>query len=521
MRPAVPPPRTCGACLVLLCLALGPARALRTAYTLTPAPPAGADAASTHVRITLDDLRGDPVVRVRMPVWSPGDYSVQRHARWVRGLRATAPGAGALPVTRVDADTWQIDTAGRAAVRIAYELPNSPAGNFSENVRVTRFHAFYDGPATFAYVVGHTAEPLTLEVRRPAGWPSVVSPLPRAPSATDAPEGVVRLAARDYDTLADSPLLVGHCVERRFEAAGRPHLVAFFGNHEGENYDAIAATFQRVAEAENAIMGGPPYARYVLFLDYDGVPGGLEHGSSARIGWSVGRRSLPAFAALVAHEFFHLWNVKRIRPAGLGPFDYIHPPRTPNLWFSEGVTEYYAGRTLLRAGLASRDRYLAALAGSIAAYRRNPARLRVSADESSLRVWETTTSEGYGGLSYYQKGEMIGLCLDLSIRHASGGRRSMDDVMRDLLRRAAPPAPGFAPDGIREAVIRAGGPAMGPLYDLLARSTREAPFAECLGYAGLRLRSAGGRPRIEPDPAADPAATTLREGWLSAGAPGG
>jgi hypothetical protein len=220
-------------------------------------------------------------------------------------------------------------------------------------------------------------------------------------------------------------------------------------------------------------------------------------------------------AAFAAHEFFHLWNVKRLRPVGLGPFDYIHPPRIRHLWFCEGVTDYYAGLTLRRAGLVSEATYLEELAATIRQLQSSPAARRISAEEASWRVWEEKGSSGYGGLSYYLKGYLIGLCLDLKLRGLTNNRCSLDDVMRDLLARYGLPKPGFLEDGIRDALLRAAGPEMGPFYDKLCRTTQEMPFEECLGYAGLRLiRVAGRHLHIERDPSASLEANALRQDWL-------
>lgn len=504
-------------CIYLLWIGgLAPATALRITYTVSPVPPGQNREARTDVRMALEELNGQSAVDVQMPAWSPGDYEVQNHARYVQNLRAFDGEDRELPVSRRNLHTWRVEKGEDNRVIIRYSLPNTPPGNFSENVQVKSRYAFYNGPALFLYVVGEKSAPAVLQVELPPGWLRAISPLEPMP---DGPPGgrAARFSAPDYDTLADSPLLVGECVTREFTFAGRPHLIAFFGAHRGVPYDSFPPVLQKIVAEQNRLMGGPPYARYVFFLDIGGRGGGLEHLNSARIAWD---RTTPVryLASLAAHEFFHLWNVKRIRPIVLGPFDYIRPPRTRSLWFCEGVTDYYAELTARRAGLTSEEACLAGLAAAIRELRSNPAARRITAEEASLRVWEEKGSSGYGGLSYYLKGRLIGLCLDLKIRGLTDNRASLDDVMRDLLARYGLPKPGFLEDGIREAVIRAAGPEMGPFYDKLCRTTEEMPFAECLGYAGLRLvQSAGGRLRIERDPGASPSAVALRRDWLRTG----
>jgi predicted metalloprotease with PDZ domain len=273
-------------------------------------------------------------------------------------------------------------------------------------------------------------------------------------------------------------------IVKEFTVEGKPHRAVFFRNVPTEaEAEASVPTLKHIVQAGSKIMGGLPYDRYSFLFDMGGRGGGLEHLNSSRLAM----RGAPSerAAGFIAHEFFHLWNVKRIRPRVLGPFDYITPPKTRNLWFAEGVTEYFAEIATRRAGLTSERDFLDHWRGATQWFQQVPARRRVSADESSLRVWEANNSSGYGGLNYYQKGELIGLCLDLKIRHVTENRRSLDDVMRELFKRTNPPKPGYGEDEIREVVNLVAGQDISAFYDLLARSTEEMPFAECFSYAGL------------------------------------
>lgn len=508
------------AALLLVPAAVCAAAPLRITYTVTPQPAEDGNS-RTSVAIRVEGLKGERSIRLQMAVWSPGDYHIMDHAQYVREVSASPDSsakhsATGLPLTHPDPNTWQVLTEGRSALTVTYTLPSTPPGYFSENVRVESTYAFYNGPATYMYVVGHKGDPATVRVSLPSGWKNSYAPLPRAGSQPNA------YSAPDFDTLADSPLVAGDFVTREFSAVGRPHTIVFCGKHEGTDYDHFEPTLRKIVEEENRLMGGPPYERYAFFLDIGGRGGGLEHLNSNRIAWGRGFRPESA-ASMFAHEFFHLWNVKRIRPEVLGPFDYVNPPKTRNLWFSEGVTDYYADMSVYRAGLMRSDGVLNAderlyrlWTSQISGYQNNPNRRKVTADESSLRVWEANNSSGYGGLSYYQKGKLIGLCLDLKLRAATNGRKSLDDVMRDMMARYGLPKPGFPEDGIRDAVIRAGGAAMGPFYDLLARSTEEMPFAECFAGIGLKLTGGSGMPyRLERDPSASAATASLRSGWLS------
>jgi predicted metalloprotease with PDZ domain len=482
-------------------------------YTLEPVPGTADAEGYTKVRIEVAPTTPPARLSFRMPVWTPGEYRVQDHGRYVRRFRRAS---GARALARTSDGAWDAGASSGGAVAVSYELANAPAGIFTENVDVRARRAFYDGAATFAYVEGRTAVPVQLDVVAPARWQGPVTPL----EPVAAPTGTGRAhsyRASGYDELADSPILIGESVTTSFELGGKPHRVALMGRTSGPDAGVYSDTLRAVARAASEYMGGLPYPRYVLFLDIGGRGGGLEHANSARIAWSPGPSS-QALARFVAHEYFHLWNVKRIRPVELGPFDYAEPPNTGALWFCEGVTEYVAGLLTLRAGSLTEAGYLDGLAGSIATLAATPARRRVSAEAASRRIWEEGRSSGYGGLSVYVKGEMIGLCLDLEMLRLTSGRSGMRELMRELMDRHAPPKPGYGEDGIRDACVRIGGASLGPLYDRMCRTTEELPISQALGHVGLRIESdRSGAVRLTQDPNAPPSARRLRAAWLYGG----
>jgi predicted metalloprotease with PDZ domain len=465
------------------------------------------------VSIQAPVAAGAGSVRLQMPVWSPGDYHLQNHGQYVRGLHATGLNGsnqtGELKVDHTDPATWDVQTRGARSVLVTYYVPQTPAGIFSDNVTLANHFVFYNGPAALAYVERRTDSPTQLYVYAPSGW-RVETALPTLPA--NGQKATAAFSAQDYDTLADSPLVAadsqGMIVES-FEVDRVPHKAVFFHNPPDEQTAAgLVAPIKQIVQAENDIMGGPPYSRYDFLFDVGGGGGGLEHLNSARILLWRGANAR-TIRSLVSHEFFHLWNVKRIRPATLGPFDYIHPPKTRNLWFAEGVTEYYAHIALRRANLNTESEFYGHWRNAIEGMQGNDARKRVTADEASLRVWESGDSQGFGGLSYYDKGEMIGLCLDLEIRHVTNGKKSLDDVMRLLLARHNPPKPGYGEDEIRSVVSEVAGQDLSAFYDLLARSTEEMPFAQCLDFVGLDTS-------LRPLPNASAQQIALRASWSAA-----
>ncbi|HLK58211.1 MAG TPA: hypothetical protein VKU00_16720, partial [Chthonomonadaceae bacterium] len=343
------------------------------------------------------------------------------------------------------------------------------------------------------------------------------------PAALEARPTMHGFLAPNYDVMADAPVEMGDYAEKNFTVKGVPLKVVLYGDYSQVDQDKLTGYCKRVAETETAFMGDIPFKRYVFMFRSSGNngrgAGGLEHLGSTEI--TLRGIIDDRVRSVIAHEFFHLWNVKRARPRVLGPFDYTGPNHTRNLWWSEGVTSYYGDLLSRRGGLNTDDEYLNHLGATIGQLQNTPARLKVTADDSSYKVWDGGGSQGYGQLSYYTKGELIGLCLDLKIREVTGNRHSLDDVMHALyLQCGRGEKPGFDEDDIKKTANRVAGTDLSSFYDLLARSTEEMPFTECLAYAGLTLTKSE-TPTLTPNPGAaffpDMPAGGLRVRFVSAG----
>ncbi|HLJ56095.1 MAG TPA: PDZ domain-containing protein [Chthonomonadaceae bacterium] len=465
-------------------------------------------------RVRVDIPRNkDLTVRVQMPVWAPGAYFVGNFATNVADVTATDSGRKPLKVYHPEPNTWEIGANGARSVQVQYTVKNADLETGGNGPR--RGHV--SGPRTYMYVVGRKAEPVELDLLTPAGaklWNVACSLDPLNPILPhDAVTiKVNRFKAPTYDVLADAPIEMGDFAEERFTSFGKPHSVVLYGDFAAVDRTKLVEYCKRIADVETAFFNDAPYNRYVF--EFRCAPqsrgaGGLEHLGSTEIG-TVGTVN-DRLRSVIAHEYFHLWNVKRIRPSVLGPFNYVDPPHTANLWWSEGVTSYYGDLLSQRAGLITRDEYLKHLADTIGQLQNNDARLKVSADESSLRVWEANNSQGLG-LSYYTKGELIGLLLDLKVRQVTGGKASLDDAMRLLYAQVKHgEGPGFEEDDIKRAVNHVAMYDLSDFYDRLARSTEEMPWDECLGYAGLALA------RVEPPRMVGDAGMTTRRGRGDAG----
>lgn len=430
-------------------------------------------------------------VRLQMPVWMPGAYFVGNFATNVSDVVATDPAKHPLRLFHPDPNTWEVAANGATTVSFSYTVKNADL----EAVSGTPRRGHISGPRTYMYVVGRKTEPVALELKTPDNaklW-NVITSLD--PTDSKQPAGAARYKAPGYDVLADAPVEMGDFADEQFVSGGKPHHVVMYGDYSTTDRAKLTDYCKRIADTEIEFFGVAPFHRYIFQFRCASGPGrgagGLEHLGSTEI--STVSQVEDRVRSVIAHEYFHLWNVKRIRPFVLGPFNYVDPPHTANLWWSEGVTSYYGDLLSERGGLNSRDQYLKHLSDTIGLLQNNPARLTASADESSLRVWDANNSVGFGGLSYYTKGELVGLCLDLKIRQLTNGAHSLDDVMRALFAQVKQgDGPGFQEDDIKKTVNRIAGADLSAFYDSVARSTDELPFAECLQYVGLSLK------RVEP-----------------------
>src|SRR5437660_4317224 len=364
-----------------------------------------------------------------MPVWTPGSYLIREFERHVQDFAAADGSGHPLAWEKINKNSWRVKVNGAREWRATYHVyANELSVRTNE---LNSDHAFWNNAALLMYPAGFIKATSTLRIVPAANW-KIATGLPAVAGEKNT------FRAENFDVLYDSPVECSNFKEIDFEVRGVPHRIVIDG--EG-NYDParLRSMVQRIVEAEVAMMGEIPYHDYTFILHLRGG-GGLEHLNSTALGFrrngfsnDEGYRS---FAALVAHEFFHLWNVKRIRPDALGPFDYTKENYTRSLWVAEGITEYYGSLMVRRAGLISDRDYLDALARRIKDFQNTPGRLEMSAEDASFNSWikEYRPDENSvnSQISYYDKGELLGLLLDLEIRRRSNDSKSLDDVMRYL-----------------------------------------------------------------------------------------
>lgn len=415
-----------------------------------------------------------------MPGWSPGAYTFSEYAQFVEEVTARDASGKEITVRKLDERSWRVSTKNVAQVNFSYRVDNPRRNvNFSIN---DSSHATVQGPATFMYVEGRKEQPVTVRYGVPDGW-GIATSLQKVALQAD----VHLYGAPNYDLFIDSPAELGDLEERSVTVRDVPIFVAMYGELDFDK-DAFVAMVQKIAESQINLFGEVPFAKYVFLFYVGPFPvggGGLEHMNSTNISLSQPQlqQSVNSAANVTAHEFLHLWNVKRIRPAILGPFDYTRPARTSALWFAEGVTSYYADLTQVRIGLIDSTKFLSMQEHQVEMVQRNPDRLVTSVEQASLQIWE----RGYfhPGISYYNKGQLLGLLLDLRIRHETDNRRSLDHMLRYLNENFARKGIGY---GESELPQIASTIARQDLADFFARyvsGVEELPFAEYLSWAGI------------------------------------
>ncbi len=452
-----------------------------------------------QAKVTVKLAPGEFSSEFRMPAWAPGDYEIFNYGRSITSVRFFVGNREVQASRTEDPNLWHIDG---GADRVEY-LASESRGNFSPNLRVTQVEMFVSGPGVFGWFKDQADQVQTLNIVHEEGMKVAIALQQKATSPK-----VDVYTAKNYDILIDSPFAVSRNLRTKdFQVAGKRHVVAAFNQPEGVDLDAFAAVCSRAAEGAFALFGELPYDSYWFLFDFGGGGGGLEHLDSTKIGLRVGSTAQQA-TGIIFHEYFHAFNVKRIRSKPLGPFDYSKPAVTGAIWWLEGVTDYYADVLATRTGVETRDVFLRSMAGSFNGFHRGTGFSRVSADESSRRVWESRGSFGFGGISYYDKGKLVGMALDLAIRGESGGTKSLDDVMRDLYNETKG-KDGFSETRIRELCIKHGGEKLGAIYDECVMKPVRIPIEGLLAGVGLAMVEGA----IAPDPTVNGPHASIGRAW--------
>ncbi len=440
----------------------------------------------THLfEVTLEvENCPSPFLDLKFPVWTPGSYLVREYAKNLQDFTVVGE---TLTWRKISKNHWQIDTNEVQKITIKYRVFANELTVRTNHLDAT--HGFFNGAAMFFRLPGYEKQSITVTVVPPYLQWQVTTALPAIPGQANT------FIAADFDTLVDSPFEVGSHQLHQFEVLGKPHELAIWGKG---NYQIqpVLADIQRIIEVEAALFGGLPYERYVFILHlFFQAFGGLEHKNCCtliyqRFGFRD-KDKYERFMQLVAHEFFHLWNVKRIRPQGLEVFDYDGENYTPSLWFCEGTTSYYDLRIPLQAGIYDAKSYLNHLSKEITRYLTTPGRQVQPLAESSFDAWiklyRPDANSPNSQISYYLKGEMVTLLIDLQIRLQHRNQRSLDDVMVNMWQQFGKDEIGYTDVQLRSAIESVAGIDLSDFFKRYINGLEDLPFNQYLEPFGLEL----------------------------------
>ena len=447
------------------------------------------------VKVQIADVKTGELM-VSMPVWAPGSYLVREFSRFVEEVKATDGTNGqALPISKVSKNTWKISMSGAKSLQLRYRVYA-----FELSVRTSFIdaeHAYLNGTSIFMQVHGREQDAQEVNIKPYPAWKTISVALD--PLVSGNPW---RVKAGNYDELVDAPFEIGNHTVFSFMSCGVPHEVAMFG--EG-NYDVekLKADMTKITAECMAVFGEHPCKRYVFIIhNLASGGGGLEHKNSTtlqtnRWGYAA-ESSYTGFLSLVAHEYFHLWNVKRLRPVPLGPFNYDEENYTSLLWIAEGFTAYYDDLIVKRCGFVSESDYLKTLAGNISYASNIKGAPFQSLSESSYDAWikyyRTWENANNSTVSYYTKGGVMGAMLDLSIRKATGGKASLDDVFREMyLLYAKKLDRAYTEREFIAMVNKVAGQKMDSFFSDYINGVKMFSFQELLGSVGLSLTDLNGK----------------------------
>ena len=469
-----------------------PARAARQAavpeiaYTVSMSKPA-THLLEVEMRVRWNQMPA--ALELKMPVWTPGSYLVREYARHVQDFTVKSSSGSALQWQKINKNTWQVSTSRAKEFVATYRVYANEL-----TVRTNELnddHAFWNNAATLMFPKDQLKVPSTVKVRPFGDW-RIATGLPQVSGDANT------FRAPNYDVLYDSPFEVSRFQDITFTVQGKPHRIVMSGDG---NYDLkkLSVDVAKIVEEGYKIFGELPYENYTFITNLRGG-GGLEHLNSTalqfdKFGFKPDSR-YKDFLGLVSHEYFHLWNVKRLRPDALGPFDYENENYTKLLWFAEGGTEYYSGLLLRRAGLITEKEFLSGKAAGIKALQERPGRMETSLEEASFDAWIKYYRQDENAvnnqISYYDKGEIVAMMLDLTIRSASGGARSLDDVLRTLYNDYFKKGRNYTPQDIQKASEQAAGRSLEDFFDKYVRGEAEIDYNQIFSSVGLQLKETGG-----------------------------
>jgi predicted metalloprotease with PDZ domain len=441
-----------------------------------------------HVEVNASGFK-EEVLEFKMPVWTPGYYQILDYGKYVSGFKAMNENGQELKWQQTNKNTWAVAKKKKENIVISYQ--SKATIPFVANSLLDANHGYIMPAGVFMYPKDHLDHSISLTIQNYPQWSSIATGLDHTDNSKN------RFTAINFDTFYDSPILLGNLEELpSFVIQGVPH---YFVGYKLGDFDKkqFIADLEKIVKEGIAVIGDIPYKQYT-FLAIGPVPGGIEHLNSTGFGFSSKgfekRENLVRMYNFLSHEYFHHYNVKRIRPIELGPFDYDKGSPTTMLWISEGFNNYYDELIVKRAGIVSSEEYLQEIENRINSYENKPGRLFQTAADASYNTWADGPfgrqgDDAYKTISVYEKGSLLGLILDLEIRNSTQNKKSLDEVMRELYQEYyRKKKRGFTEKEFREVAEKTAGKPLNEFFDYV-NTTRELDLKKFLGYAGIELTS--------------------------------
>lgn len=437
-----------------------------------------------HVVMGCTNFKKDSI-DLKMPVWSPGYYQRLDFANNVENFQVADASSNVAGWRKLSGNTWRVKNSSESLF-MSYDVKTTRP--FVGTPYVDKERGYILPAGVFLYPAGEINHPVTVTIKPYSDWKNVATGLDSIPGKRFV------YVAPDYDLLYDSPILIGNLEEfPPFTVKGIPHR--FIAYKPGE-FDKVRFmnNLKKIVETATQLIGHIPYKHYT-FIGIGPGAGGIEHLNSTTVSFNIDQNSQPNWLKMyffLAHEYFHHYNVKRIRPIELGPFDYDNGSHTKMLWVSEGLSVYYEDLVVKRAGLCTEDELLNAFRSNILAYEGKPGRLYQSLTQASYETWSDgpfgrTGDEVNKTISYYDKGPVVGMLLDFKIRHETKNKKSLDDVMRTLYKEFYQQKKrGFTEDEFRQVCEKIAGTSLADVFDYVS-TTKELDYKKYLDYAGLDI----------------------------------
>ncbi len=437
---------------------------------------------------------GQPQFELMMPVWTPGSYLIREYARHVETISAARPDGTELPVLRSRKNRWLIKCGDVKSVVVKYRLYCNEMTVRTNQVE--RDFALFNGASTFLSPVGASNQKHQVRVELPDEWKHAICSLPNVDDDKQA------FIAEDFDELVDSPILCGNPDIYPFKVGDREHLLVSIGEGEIWDGEATARDLEKIVAEHHKLWGTVPYPRYIFFNLLVESGGGLEHDNSTVMmisRWYYrDREKYVRWLGLASHEFFHTWNVRRLRPKPLVEYDYENEVYLRSLWIAEGITSYYDDLQLARCGLISQKEYLDAVSKQIEKLQTTPGRNIQSLSDSShdtwIKLYRPNENSGNSQVSYYNKGAVAAFLLDVEIRSATDGEKSLDDVMRILYERHVGEV-GYSQGDFRTIVEEVSGVDLSDWFSRYIDGVDEFDYSKAQSWYGLEFQ----QPKSSPE----------------------